>query len=117
MKDGAKVESSYPRFTPPTTDEERAMQMSAMALDSIEERIREKKASPSELLYCAKLGSEEARLDRQIQRENVKLLQARTEDIQRSKNTEELYRQAIKAFQSYNGIDLEEEEDGEEDGF
>lgn len=116
MKDGVKVEQTFPVFSPPTTDEEMAMQMSSLALESIRERIINKKASPSELLYCAKLGSEESRLDRQIQRENVKLLQARTEDIQRSKNTEELYRQAIKAFQSYNGMEFDEE-DGEEDGF
>ena len=116
--EGMKVDqNSLPRYNPPTTDEERAMQMASLALERIEERIRENKASPSELLYCAKLGSEESRLDRQIQRENVKLLQARTEDIQRSKNTEELYRKAIEAFQTYNGIGVLDEDGGDEDGF
>ena len=81
-------------------------------MDAIEQRIREGKASPSELLFCAKLGREETKLEKQQLKENVTLLKARTEDLQRSKNSEELYKQAIEAFQEYSGVNYADEEEG-----
>ena len=50
--------------------------------------------------------------DKQL-KENVKLLIARTEDIQSSKNTQELYKQVLDAIQEYSGANYTEEEDGD----
>lgn len=112
MKDENRVRPNTPVFAPSTSDEERDAQLSMLAMDAIEERIRAGKASPSELLFCARLGREESKLEKQQLRENVKLLTARTEDIQRNRNTEELYQQVIDAFQEYSGATYDYEGDG-----
>ncbi len=110
MKDENRVRPNSPTFSAPTSDDERDAQLSSLAMDAIEQRIREGKASPSELLFCAKLGREETKLEKQQLKENVTLLKARTEDLQRSKNSEELYKQAIEAFQEYSGANYADEE-------
>ena len=110
MKDENRVRPNSPVFSAATTDDERDAQLSSLAMDAIEQRIREGKASQSELLFCAKLGREETKLEKQQLKENVTLLKARTEDLQRSKNSEELYKQAIEAFQEYSGANYVDEE-------
>ena len=113
MKDSNRVRPTSPMFGEATSDDERDAQLSSLAMNAIEQRIREGKASPSELLYCAKLGREETKLEKQQMRENVKLLSARTEDIQRNKNMEELYKQAIDAFKIYSGAEEYYDDNGE----
>ena len=113
MKDSSRVKPNSPLFSEATSDDERDAQLASLAMNAIEQRIREGKASPSELLYCAKLGREETKLERKQLQENVKLLSARTEDIQRNKNMEELYKQAIDAFKIYSGDESYYDDNGE----
>lgn len=113
MKDSNRVRPNSQSFGEAMSDDERDAQLSSLAMNAIEQRIREGKASPSELLYCAKLGREETKLEKQQMRENVKLLSARTEDIQRNKNMEELYKQAIDAFKIYSGDESYYDDNGE----
>lgn len=115
MKDDKKVGPNTPLFAPATSDEERWTQLSSLALDAIEQRVREGRASSAELLYLAKKGSQESKLEIQQMQEQVKLLQARTEDIQRSKITEELYKKVLESFQDYSGINYSEEDDMDAD--
>ena len=114
MKDDKKMGPNTPAFAPATSDEERRIQLSSLALDAIEQRVRDGRASSAELLYLAKIGSQESRLEIQQMQEQVKLLQARTEDIQRSKITQELYQQVLDAFQEYSGATYTEEDDFDE---
>lgn len=115
MKEAKRVIPNTPVFPPAASDEERTMQMGSLAMDLAEMRMREGIASSAEILYFIKAASPEARLERTKLEEETKLIQARVVDIERSKNTEELYSQAIAAFQEYQGIELEE--DGDENGF
>ena len=114
MKEDKRVKPNTPEFPPASSDEERTLQMASLAMDLAEKRLREGRASSAEILYFVKQGSEEARLERAKLAEDVKLIQARVADIERSKNTEELYAKAISAFQEYQGLDYEE---CDEDGF
>ena len=119
MKEAKRVIPNTPVFSPASTDEERTMQMGSLAMDLAEMRMRQGIASSAEILYFIKAASPEARLERTKLAEETKLIQARVADIERSKNTEELYSQAIAAFQEYRGIDYSEynEEGGMEDGY
>ena len=119
MKEDKRVIPNTPVFSPASTDEERTMQMGSLAMDLAEMRMRQGIASSAEILYFLKAASPEARLERTKLAEETKLIQARVADIERSKNTEELYSQAIAAFQEYRGIDYSEynEEGGMEDGY
>ena len=49
--------------------------------------------------------------------EETKLIQARVVDIERSRTTEELYGQIIAAFQEYQGVNYDEYEEGDNDGY
>lgn len=111
MREDKRVVPNTPEFPPASSDEERTLQMASLAMDLAEQRLREGRASSAEILYFVKQGSEEARLERLKMAEEVKLTQARVADIERSKNVEELYAQAIAAFQEYQGIDYEEVDD------
>lgn len=113
MREDKRVVPNTPEFPPASSDEERTLQMASLALDLAEQRLREGRASSAEILYFVKQGSEEARLERERMKEDVKLIQARVQDIERSKNTEELYSQAIAAFQEYKGIDVDYGEEGD----
>lgn len=110
MKEAKRVIPNTPVFPPAASDEERTMQMGSLAMDLAEKRMREGIASSAEILYFIKAASPEARLERIKLEEETKLIQARVTDIERSKNTEELYAQAIAAFQEYRGIDADYEE-------
>ena len=118
MKEVKRVVPNTPEFPPASSDEERTLQMGSLAMDLAEMRMRQGIASSAEILYFIKAASPEARLERTKLAEETKLIQARVADIERSKNTEELYSQAIAAFQEYRGIDYEEyDEEGDNDGY
>ena len=116
MKEVKRVVPNTPVFPPAASDEERTMQMGSLAMDLAEIRMREGIATSAEILYFIKAASPEARLERTKLEEETKLIQARVTDIERSKNTEELYAQAIAAFQEYRGYDYSDE-DGDDDGY
>lgn len=116
MKEDKRVKPNTPEFPPASSDEERRLQMGSLALDLAEARMREGRASSAEILYFIKEASPEARLERIKLEEETKLIQARVADIERSKNTEELYSKAIAAFQEYRGIDYNYEE-GDDDEY
>ena len=113
MKEVKRVVPNTPIFPPAASDEERTMQLGSLAMDLAETRMRQGVATSAEILYFIKAASPETRLERIKLEEETKLIQARVTDIERSKNTEELYAQAIAAFQEYRGF---ENSYGEEDG-
>jgi len=117
MKEDKRVRPNTPEFPPASSDEERRLQMGSLALDLAEARMREGRASSAEILYFIKEASPESRLERIKLEEETKLIQAKVADIERSKNTEELYSKAIAAFQEYRGIDYDYGEEGDDDGY
>ena len=116
MREDKRVVPNTPVFPPASSDEERTLQMGSLALDLAEARLREGRASSAEILYFVKQASPEARLERTKLEEETKLIQARVADIERSKNTEELYAKAIAVYQEYQGVEAYDE-DGDENGF
>lgn len=103
MRKKEVVLPNTPIFSPPRSDEERDMQMTNLAYDLVEKRMREGTASSAETVHFLKLGSQKERLELDQLREQVKLLKARTEDIERGKKNEELYSKAIAAMREYSG--------------
>lgn len=92
---------SKSKLRPALTPEARENQLIALAMDLVEERLRNGTATSQETTHFLKLGSVKERLEREkIEKEN-ELLKAKTEALQSSKHIEELYENAIKAFSSY----------------
>ena len=105
------VETS--RKSPPaTTPEGRENQMIALAMDLAEKRMRAGTASAQEVTHFLKIGSLNARVERDILEKKKELIIAKTEDIRQSQKVDELYADAIAAFRKYSG-DQEIEEDND----
>lgn len=83
--------------------EARENQLIALAVDLAEEQLRNGTASSQVITHYLKLGTMRERLEREKLEKENQLLTAKTEMIKESKNTAELYKEAIKAFASYSG--------------
>lgn len=108
-----KTVSSGPvrKSKPPLTPEARENLMISLAMDLVEQRLRDGTASSQETTHFLKLGSMKERQEREKTVEEIKLLKAKTEVIETAKNTEELYANAIRAMQSYSGNGGSDDED------
>ena len=106
-----KATDSKQPMRPALTPEARENQLIAYAYDLVEERLRNGTASSQETTHFLKLGSVKAQRElEKLTREN-ELLRAKTEALDSSKSSEELYKNAIKAFASYSGHGDAEDED------
>jgi hypothetical protein len=90
----------YPKARTP---EARDNQLIALSYDLVEARLRAGTATSQETTFFLKLAAqrEEEKLKREIMEEQKKLMKAKTESLQSAKRIEELYADAMKAFQSY----------------
>lgn len=101
-----------PRRKPATTLEGRENQLIALAVDSVERRIREGTASAQELVHYIKLGSSREQLEQERLRHENELLQVKREAMASTQRIEELYTNAIAAMRSYQGQpDVEYDDD------
>lgn len=91
------------RKRPAATPEARENQMIAMAYDLVEERLLAGTASPSETTHFLRLGSTKERVEKEILELQKELIAAKTEALQSSRRTEELYENAMTAFKLYSG--------------
>ena len=102
------------KMKPATTVEGRENQLTALAMDLVEERLRNGTATSAETVHFLKLGSTEARLKKEILKEEKKLVTAKAEALESQKKSEELFAEAIHAFKGYAGESDEEEDDYDE---
>ena len=90
---------------PAITPEERENQMISYAMDLVEQRLLDGTASSQETTHFLKLAAqkEKSQLEKEKLSNENKLLQAKTEDLQRQKSSEEFYGQVLAAIRNYNG--------------
>ena len=103
----AKVSSSgsTKRIRPALNPEARENQLISLAIDLVEQRLLDGTASSQETTHFLMLGSTKERREREKLEEEVKLLKAKTENLQSMKRSEELMEEALKAFRTYSGQD------------
>ena len=107
-----KVAANPPRKRPPaTTPESRENQMIALAMDVVEERLRNGTASSQETTHFLKLGSIKEKRELALLEQELELKKAKTEAIQSAKRVEELYSKALKAMKSYTGAEEGDDDD------
>lgn len=101
----AKVKQSGPstKMRPALTPEARENQMISLAVDLAEQQLRDGTASSQVITHFLKLGSTNARLEKEKLEEENKLLRAKTEALASAKKVEELYAEAINAMKRYSG--------------
>ena len=77
--------------------------MVSLAVDLAERQLQEGTASSQVITHYLKLGSIRERLERERLEEENKLLRAKTEALESSKEIKALYEDALKAMKSYAG--------------
>lgn len=102
--------SDIKKGRPALTPEARENQLISLAIDLVEERLRNGTASSQETTHFLKLGSTTARMEKEKLRLETELVKAKTSQINSSESSEKLYSEAIKAFQKYSGSAVIEEE-------
>lgn len=109
----AKVKSSSgstQKMRPALSPEAREKQMMSLAMDAAEQQLRDGTASSQVICHFLKLASSKEKLEKERLEEENKLLRAKAEAIKSAETSEELYRNAIKAFSRYSGHGSEYDE-------
>ena len=89
----------------------RENELVSLAYDLVEKRLREGTATSQETVHFLKLGSTKERLEKDKLQLELELVKAKTEALQSTKRLEELYANAMKAFQEYSGEDYDDDPD------
>lgn len=95
---------------PAPTPEAREQQLIALAVDCVEDRMRNGTASAQEYVHFLRLATTKQQLELEKIRNENELLIAKKAALDSSKRTEEMYTKAIAAMRSYTGLT-----DGEND--
>lgn len=100
-----------PKLRPALTPESRENQMAALAMDLVEQRLRDGTASSQETTHFLKLVSSRAKLEqKRLELEN-ELVAAKTKAIADAQEIKVLYEEALKAMRRYGGHGDEDEYD------
>jgi hypothetical protein len=106
----AKREVVPPPLVPASTPEGREQQLTALAYDLAEERMRNGTASSAEVVHFLKLSTVESRLKEEKLKHETELMAAKTESIKNAESTREMMEEAMRAMKHYNGADNYSEE-------
>lgn len=94
---------------PVMTDEAREQQLTSLALDLVEQRLRNGTASAQETVHFLRLASSKEKIEKEILKAKKELVVAQTSAIESQERNETLYADAIKAFRTYSGQGDDEE--------
>lgn len=92
-----------PPLRPALTPESRESQMAALAMDLVEQRLRDGTASSQETTHFLKLVSSRAKLEQERLRLENDLVAAKTKALANAEEIKTLYEDAIKAMRRYAG--------------
>lgn len=92
-----------PKMRPALTPEARENQLTMLAMDLVEQRLRDGTASSQETTHFLKAASSKAKLElRKLELEN-ELTTAKTESIRKEKEDKIAYDEIIRALRNYQG--------------
>ena len=100
-----------PKLRPALTPESRENQMAALAMDLVEQRLRDGTASSQETTHFLKLVSSKAKLENERMRLETELVAAKTKALSDAKEIKVLYEEALKAMRRYGGQGEDDEYD------
>ena len=98
-------------FAPAISPETRELQISALAYDLVEQRIRDGTATSQETTYFLKLSSPSEKMRKEKMAKEIELLEAKTDAIKAAQHLDEVYMEAINAMRLYQGIGGEDNEE------
>lgn len=92
---------------PATTPEAREKQLQALAYDLAEQQLRDGTASSQLITTILKSATMRDALEKAKISQEVELLKSRAEQISANSRSDEVYQEALNAFKSYSGNDVE----------
>lgn len=101
---------------PALTPEARENQLISLAVDLVEQRLRDGTASAQETTHFLKLASKKAKLEAERAEADLELTRAKTKALQDQADIKTLYANAIEAMKRYSGHgnNIEEEDEYDE---
>ena len=106
----AASSNTRPKLRPALSPEARENQMAALAMDLVEQRLRDGTASSQETTHFLKLASPKYKLEQERLKLENRHIEAKIKEIEDSKEIKVLYAEALKAMRRYGGYDEEYEE-------
>lgn len=98
-----KAVNSSKKMRPALSPDAREQQLINLATNLAEQQLRDGTASSQVITHFLKQGTAKAELELERLRYENQLIQAKTENLQAIKKTEELMEKAIKAMRNYSG--------------
>lgn len=105
----AASSNTRPPLRPALSPEARESQMAALAMDLVEQRLRDGTASSQETTHFLKLVSSRAKLEQERLRLENELVAAKTKALADAEEIKVLYEDALKAMRRYGGHDVDDE--------
>lgn len=94
-----------PPLRPALTPEGRENQLISLAMDLVEQRMKQGTASSQETTHFLKLATIKSQLEKEKLQKEIELLEAKKESLESNARIETLYSEAMKAMRSYSGQD------------
>ena len=110
----ANTSNAPKKGRPAITPEARENQMIALAMDLVEQRLRDGTASSQETTHFLKLATNKSRLENEMMQKQNELISAKTESIRAEKERENLFKEAIAAMKRYSGHGGDSDESDDE---
>lgn len=107
----AENSNTLPKLRPALTPEARENQMIALAMDLVEQRLRDGTASSQETTHFLKAASNKHKLEMERLRLENELVAAKTKAIANAEEIKVLYEEALKAMRRYGGHGDDEDYD------
>ena len=102
------------KFPPAHTRDEREEQLTSLAYELVEERLRNGTATPTETTFFLRIGSTRERMERKILDLQCELKVAQTEAIKAQKQRDQTYSEVLAAMKRYKGY---KDDDNEYESF
>lgn len=103
VKSTGRTNTSNKPIRPALTPEGRENQMISLAVDLVEQRLRDGTASAQETVHFLKLASRKAKLEAERAELENELIKAKTQAIHDQADLKILYKEAIDAMRRYSG--------------
>lgn len=111
MAKKAATPLNTPKLRPALTPEARENQMIALAMDLVEQRLRDGTASSQETTHFLKAASQKSKLELERLKLENELTAAKTKALADAEEIKVLYEEALKAMRRYGGHGDEEYEE------
>lgn len=118
VKTPSQTNANTKPLRPALNPESRENQMISLAVDLVEQRLRDGTASAQETVHYLKLASTKAKLESERAQLENELIRAKTQALRDQADIKKLYNEAIDAMRRYSGHgDGSEEEEREYDEY